>query len=187
MRQISYLSKNNNRQKRIKKYWKNDGITISGSLFFTSLIFLLLVLFTGTTLGTFLYKLVDNEAQASLQRIAYLKADTCEMPKTPKKIKTVLATAYSSEPWQTDDSPCITATGYDVCENYALYGSSNTIASNFLPINTLIKIPDLFGDKIFVVRDRMNARYGYDNIDIWMPNTGNAKQFGVKQVTIEIY
>ncbi len=185
MQRISYFNKR--RSQRIKAYWKNDNLIISGSLFFTGLIFILLVLFTGMALGTFFYKLVDNEAQANLQRIAYLKADTCGMPDAPKKVKSVLATAYSSEPGQTDNSPCITATGYDVCENYALYGSSNTIASNFLPVNTLIKIPELFGDKVFVVRDRMNARYGYNNIDIWMPSTGSAKQFGIKQVTIEIY
>ncbi len=172
---------------RTNTYWKNDNLIISGSLFFTGMIFILLVLFTGIALGTFFYKMVANEAHANLQRIAYLKADTCGMPDTPKTVKSVLATAYSSEPGQTDNTPCITATGYDVCENYALYGSENTIASNFLPVNTLIKIPELFGDKIFVVRDRMNARYGYNNIDLWMPTTESARKFGVRQVTIEIY
>lgn len=185
---MAKLSPFNKRRKVIKNtYWKNDNLIVTGSLLYTTLIFLLLVLFTGVALGTFFYKMVATEAHANLQRIVYLKADTCGMPDTPKIVKSVLATAYSSTPGQTDNTPCVTATGYDVCENYALYGSDNTIASNFLPVHTLVKIPELYGDKIFVVRDRMNARYGYNNIDLWMPTYSKAKNFGLKQVTIEIY
>src|SRR3989344_3213041 len=61
------------------------------------------------------------------------------------------ATAYSSTPDQTDDTPFITAKGTTVRDGI--------IAANFLPFGTRIKIPDIYGDKIFVVEDRMNRRY----------------------------
>ncbi|MFA6406996.1 MAG: hypothetical protein WCW34_05820, partial [Patescibacteria group bacterium] len=87
---------------------------------------------------------------------------------------------------QTDDSPCQTATGYDVCENYARYGAANTIASNFLPLHTVVKIPELYGDELFVVRDRMNDRF-YNRLDLWMPTKSQAVRFGVKYIKVEVY
>lgn len=114
-------------------------------------------------------------------------APPCREVVGPNKTYQVIATAYSSEVAQTDDTPCITATGYDVCENYAKYGAANTIASNFLPLHTIVKIPELYGDQVFVVRDRMNARYGYNRIDIWLPTRGQAVKFGAKKITLEIY
>ena len=99
----------------------------------------------------------------------------------------VVATAYSSDVWQTDATPCIPADGYDLCEHYEKFGEGNTIAANFLPLGAQVKIPELYGDKIFVVHDRMNSRYGYGRIDIWMPTREEAKQFGVKRFEIEMY
>jgi len=92
-----------------------------------------------------------------------------------------LITAYNSEVGQTDDSPCITANGYDVCQ----HGVEDTVAANFLPFGTKIKIPELFGNKVFVVRDRMNQRYT-NRLDIWMVEKQDAKQFGVKLAKIQI-
>src|SRR3989344_1966573 len=63
----------------------------------------------------------------------------------------VAASAYSSTPDQTDDSPFITAWNTRVRDGI--------IAANFLPFGTKIKIPDAYGDKIFIVEDRMNRRY----------------------------
>lgn len=103
--------------------------------------------------------------------------------KEPKNRVYVYASAYNSLPEQTDSSPCITANGFNVCE----HGIEDTIAMNNIPMGTLIKIPSLFGDRIFVVRDRMNARYGSENIDIWMKNLADAKKFGRRYVQIEIY
>lgn len=110
----------------------------------------------------------------------------CRPIRQPKQTIKVLSTAYSSDVGQTDDSPCVTATGYDVCENYALYGAANTIASNFLPLHTVVKIPELYGDELFVVRDRMNDRF-YNRLDVWMPTRGQAVRFGVKYLKIEVY
>ena len=90
-------------------------------------------------------------------------------------------TAYNSEPGQTDDSPCITANGFDVCK----HGKEDTIAANFLKFGTKVRIPELFGDRVFVVRDRMNSRYT-DRIDVWMVNRSDALKFGKRVAKIEI-
>lgn len=98
-----------------------------------------------------------------------------------KKVNYHLVTAYNSEPAQTDDSPCITANGFDLCE----HGIEDSIAANFLPFGAKVRMPEIFGEKIFVVRDRMNARHK-NKIDVWMLEKQDAKQFGVKLAKIEI-
>ncbi len=95
----------------------------------------------------------------------------------PKTIK-VYITAYSSRPEETDDTPFITASGKKV--------RSGIVASNFLPLGTVIKIPELFGDRTFVVEDRMNPRFK-DRIDIWFPSHWEAKKFGVKKAEILVF
>jgi 3D (Asp-Asp-Asp) domain-containing protein len=91
---------------------------------------------------------------------------------------TVMATAYNSDPAQTDDTPFITASGTTT--------RPGVLAANFLPFGTLVKIPDHFGDQIFVVEDRMNPRYD-KRIDIWMEEGPEARQFGLRTVAIEVY
>lgn len=103
-----------------------------------------------------------------------------------KKIR-VLATAYSSDVWQTDSTPCISANGYDLCKHYEKYGAGHAIAANFLPFGAQVKLPELFGDKVFVVQDRMGSRHGYGRIDVWMPTREEAKAFGVKYIELELY
>ena len=49
-----------------------------------------------------------------------------------------------------------------------------------------IKIPELYGDKIFIVEDRMNSRKGYYHVDIWFPSYQKAVNFGVEETYIEI-
>ena len=107
--------------------------------------------------------------------------------RTPTRTMTVVATAYNSLPNQTDNTPCLTAIGFDLCEQYAQVGTGNTIAANFLRIGTQVRFPELFGDKVFVVRDRMNARYGRGRVDIWMPQYDEAKLFGKQRLVMEIY
>lgn len=91
---------------------------------------------------------------------------------------TVPATSYNSLPGQTDSTPDITASG-----TKTRWG---VVAANFLPIGTRIKIPELYGDQVFIVEDRMNARY-WKRIDIWMENYQDSKEFGIRNVTIEVY
>jgi 3D (Asp-Asp-Asp) domain-containing protein len=86
-------------------------------------------------------------------------------------------TAYTSRPEETDDSPFITADGSHVADGI--------IAANFLPFGTKVRIPALFGDKVFEVHDRMNQRYSY-KVDVWMEKYPDAIQFGVRHADIEI-
>jgi len=89
----------------------------------------------------------------------------------------VAITAYSSTPDQTFGDPFITASGERVRDGI--------VAANFLPMGTQIKIPSVYGEKIFVVKDRMNARY-WHRVDIWMPTRQEALQFGIQTLQIEI-
>lgn len=96
-----------------------------------------------------------------------------------KKIKAVI-TAYTSTPGQTDDTPFIAASGKRVHDGM--------IAANGLPFGTKIKIPSVYGDKIFIVEDRMNSRYGFGRFDVWLDTTrAEARKFGVKRVEVEIF
>lgn len=90
-------------------------------------------------------------------------------------------TAYNSEVGQTDDSPCITANGFNVCK----HGKEDTIAANFLKFGTKVKIPELYGDRVFVVRDRMNKKHP-NRVDIWMKERSSAVKFGVKTAKIQV-
>ncbi|MEK7123074.1 MAG: hypothetical protein AAB855_04435 [Patescibacteria group bacterium] len=98
----------------------------------------------------------------------------------PRNMRMVI-TAYSSTPDQTDNTPCITANGYNVCTANA----ENVIAANFLPFGARVQIPELFGDRVFTVQDRMNARHS-QRVDIWMTSRHKAKQFGVKRAEIVV-
>lgn len=90
-------------------------------------------------------------------------------------------TAYNSLPEQTNCQPCITANGFNVCE----HGIEDTIAANFLHFGTKVRIPELFGDRVFIVRDRMNKRYP-NRVDIWMLERDDAIEFGIRRAKIEV-
>ena len=98
-------------------------------------------------------------------------------PKVVQKLP-VVVTAYSSTPWQTDSNPYITAAGTRV--------KDGIIANNLLPFGTKVKIPELYGDKVFVVEDRMSWKKGNYHVDIWFPTFWQAKNFGAKRTYIEI-
>ncbi|TSC89895.1 MAG: hypothetical protein G01um10143_385 [Parcubacteria group bacterium Gr01-1014_3] len=115
---------------------------------------------------------------------AFVEADlnaTALVAKTPLEegVRRMMVdmTAYSSTPGQTDDSPFITASGHHVRDGI--------VAANFLPMYTQIKIPELFGEKVFVVEDRMNRRYTH-RVDIWFADTKDAWKFGLKRVEIVV-
>ncbi len=89
--------------------------------------------------------------------------------------KRVIITAYSSTPDQTDSTPFITASNTRVRDGI--------VAANFLPFGTQIKIPAIYGDKIFTVEDRMKSN---KKVDIWFPTRREALNFGAKIAEIEI-
>lgn len=95
--------------------------------------------------------------------------------------KSVTLTAYNSEVEQCDGDPCTTASGFNVCK----HGIEDTVAANFLPLGTKIKIPELFGDRIFTVRDRTARRFS-NRVDVWMVKKTDALKFGIKKADIVI-
>lgn len=97
--------------------------------------------------------------------------------KVVKKIKMVI-TAYSSTAEQTDDTPFITASGKHVTDGI--------IANNMLPFGTKVRIPSLFGDKVFTVEDRMNQSKGKYHADVWYSEYSDAKAFGAKITNLEV-
>lgn len=92
-------------------------------------------------------------------------------------VKRVWVTAYSSTEEETDDTPFITAQGTGVRDGI--------VAANFLSFGTLLQIPKLFGERIFVVEDRMHRRK-INFIDIWMPTKEKAEEFGIYYTDIVI-
>jgi len=98
----------------------------------------------------------------------------------PKVVRTVkvIVTAYSSTLDQTDETPEITAAGTNVRDGI--------IANNLLPFGTKVRLPGLYGDKIFVVEDRMNRKKGYYHFDIWFPSYREAKNFGAQNTYLEV-
>ncbi len=93
----------------------------------------------------------------------------------PGTVVSVLASGYSSTLAQTDGDPFTTASGTQVRQG--------VVAANFLPLGTRL----LWGNRELVVEDRLNARYnGAYVIDVWMPTTEEAMQFGIQLITVEI-
>lgn len=126
-------------------------------------------------------KVVAKQASKEIVKVA---TKAVAITSTPAQGVSVVRTyanvpfsAYTSRPEETDDTPFITADGSHVADGI--------IAANFLKFGTKVRIPKLFGDKVFVVHDRMNKRYPY-KIDIWMENYSDAIKFGVRHADIEI-
>jgi len=102
-------------------------------------------------------------------------------PNNPEKKSiriSAIVTAYSSTPWETDEDPHVTASGKPVRDGI--------VANNFLPFGTKIKIPEIFGDKIFVVEDRMKRGKSKYQFDVWFENYFEALKFGAKRTYVEI-
>ena len=97
--------------------------------------------------------------------------------KVVRTMSTII-TAYSSTPGQTDDTPFTTASNKTV--------KDGIVANNSLPFGTQIRIPELYGDKVFVVEDRMHRRKGDYHFDIWFPEYEQALVFGAERTYVEV-
>ncbi|MFA6098987.1 MAG: 3D domain-containing protein [Patescibacteria group bacterium] len=122
--------------------------------------------------------LMVNIADSSQEKASLRLPENADRPQ-PKARKTmrISVTAYSSTVDQCGSSPFTTASGTQVRDG--------VIAANFLPIGTKVRFPDYYGSKIFTVEDRMSNRYWY-RADIWMASRDLAKQWGVRNIMIEI-
>jgi len=126
--------------------------------------------------------LFDNYAfltniSTSQENTIFSTSTPVKSPQVVKNIKMVV-TAYSSTPGETDSTPFLTASGKIVTDGI--------VANNLLSFGTKVRIPDLYGDKIFVVQDRMNSKKGKYHLDIWMPNQSEAKKFGAEITNVEV-
>lgn len=100
-------------------------------------------------------------------------AEKADEPQTYR----VWVTAYSSTPEETDDTPFLTAKGTAVRDGI--------IAANFLPFGTEVLIPAIFGNRVFIVEDRMHLRKK-NFVDIWMPTKEAAEEFGIARTEIVV-
>jgi len=93
-------------------------------------------------------------------------------------------TAYASLDPEAKEGMCysgdpnITASGTQVREGVA--------AANFMEFGTKFMLPDLYGDRVFVVEDRMARSYGFPNIDIWVWTHDEAYEIGRTITKVQI-
>jgi len=145
---------------------------------FSVLIFaILLAIFCLPRISSFAYFQLDPDNFID-QIQQFIKINNPEKP----QIIRLYVTAYSSTIKETDNTPCIAASGYNLCE----HDLENVVACNFLPFGTKVKFPELNRDKVYTVVDRMHERYN-SRLDIWKKNRDDAKSFGKKYLTVEIY
>jgi 3D (Asp-Asp-Asp) domain-containing protein len=164
-------------RKHFRKEWEKEERIFNILMFIIVLLFLFL-------LGYLLFRTpktleikperkenIENQSKfiliSNLQNISEVKNENKE------EVLYRIVTAYSSRPEETDDTPFITASGqrvrYGIC------------ATNEFPFGTILKL----GDIICEVQDRTNKRYKY-RIDIWMPTTEKALEFGKKILPIKV-
>jgi len=174
-------------KKKGKRIQKNKFRDKSIGKFLVSIIILLAILLLLESTQIFL-QFKDFKKETIIQRPIYMvEGQPIDLDaylreyfvnKTPKKTMYVTVSAYSSTNGQTDGTPYLTGMGTLVRDGI--------IAANFLPIGTVVRFPDKFGEKIFVVEDRMNEKYGLQ-VDIWISEQEEAKKFGIQYLKMEIF
>ncbi len=142
------------------------------------------------------------------------KADVVEnkAQEATKATYRVRVTGYTSVEEECDSSPFITADGSDT--RY-LYGDikakkplaevthlpsgqkvhvDGMIAWNYaspdakyrVPFGTKVRLPELFGDMVFEVRDRLNERYHDGLVDVWVSDVASEYKITTKNTKLEI-
>lgn len=89
----------------------------------------------------------------------------------------VKVTAYTSSADECGNNLGITASGEPA--------SDGTLACNFLPFGTKVRIPKLFGRKEFTVKDRMSkCKHGF--VDVWVETKKTAFKIGKRSLNVVI-
>ena len=88
-------------------------------------------------------------------------------------------TAYSSTVDQCDSDPFTTASGEKVRDGI--------IAYNYLPFGTQVRFPEVFPNKVFVVKDRLREGASIYLADLWVPTREEALNWGAKILKIEVF
>jgi len=143
------------------------------------------ILFVAILIAIFCLPLISSWAYYEVSPASFFnKVQQLVSFSTKPKIETMelWVTAYSSNEDETDDSPCITSSGYNLCQ----HNKENVIACNFLPIGTKVRFPSLDPEKFYTVVDRMHERFN-SRMDIWMTSKAKAQKFGKKFLIAEIF
>ena len=164
---------------------KDEKETTCPYSFSPTLVILCCLVLLGGMLDAFLFRNNDQEVIKEAPVFVFSQgsflvplANPANPPlKVVRTINTII-TAYSSTVGQTDDTPFITASNKGVRDGI--------IANNYFPFGTQLRIPELYGDKVFVVEDRMSRRKGDYHFDIWFSDYGQALAFGAELTHIEI-
>lgn len=184
-----------NKQKTLELAQQAIDPSLKGKTFITVILALFIVnmllpqmgraepVYSANFTGGYTNEVVIKSESVDLITLAYLDKVSQLPTIKPVNIRTmyVESTAYSSDVWQTDSTPCITADGYNVCEA----NQENIIAANFLPFGTKVRVPELYGNKVFYVHDRMHSRFGH-RVDFWKKERQTAINYGYKYIKIEI-
>jgi 3D (Asp-Asp-Asp) domain-containing protein len=94
-----------------------------------------------------------------------------------------VVTAYNAgDPRQTDDTPCISANGENICK--ALAKGKKRCAANFVPLGSRLYVEKI---GVCLVTDRTNKRYR-NRVDIAMQRDEyhKARRFGRQKLTVKI-
>jgi 3D (Asp-Asp-Asp) domain-containing protein len=94
-----------------------------------------------------------------------------------------VVTAYNAgDPRQTDDTPCISASGENICK--ALAKGKKRCAANFVPLGSRLYVEKI---GVCLVTDRTNKRYR-NRVDIAMQKDEyhKARRFGRQKLTVKI-
>ncbi|MEM6428562.1 MAG: hypothetical protein AAF708_04920 [Deinococcota bacterium] len=116
-----------------------------------------------------------------------------------RRTYTVRATGYNSLAAQTDSTPFITATG--ATTRVGIIAVSRDLLAEDIPYGSLVRLTDLgnyydgrgqgkhqdFLDEqdTFIVEDTLHQRKE-NQIDVWFPRLGQARDWGVRQVELEL-
>lgn len=97
-----------------------------------------------------------------------------------RQYRTTIATVtgYNTVEWQTDSTPCISASGHNIC------GREDVVAcSRVIPFGTVIEI---YGKRYYCL-DRLASKYD-NRFDIsFDKNVGDARLFGKRITEVKIY
>lgn len=101
----------------------------------------------------------------------------------PDNYRVVTVTAYTSEPRQTDSTPCISSDGTNICERYAKGELICAAGDRNVPLGSKFYVE---GYGTCSVADRMNIRYnGTGRVDIYLGyDTPAAFNWGIRQVPV---
>ena len=94
-----------------------------------------------------------------------------------------VVTAYNAgDPRQTDDTPCVSANGENLCA--ALGKGKKRCAANFVPLGSRLHVEKI---GVCLVTDRTNKRYR-NRVDIAMPKKDyyKARRFGRQKLRVKI-